>query len=77
VSQIRLERPCIVSLIGECATASVPQHMSVRLDTELRLDSSPLPPCGQAQRSRSGALRSEVKMNGDLGCRAAASVDRN
>ena len=47
MSQTRLERRCIVSLIGECATASVPQHMRVRLDTELRLDSSPLHHAGK------------------------------
>ncbi len=48
VAEICLQRPRIVPSVGEGVTASMPQHVRVWFEAELRLDPCPLEHPGEA-----------------------------
>ena len=66
VAEVRLQRPCVVPLVGQRVTAGVPQHVRVRLEAQLGLV-----PARSIMRANpavvNGAPRSDVNTKGDFG----------
>jgi hypothetical protein len=60
MAKVSLQRPCVVSLVGQREAAGMTQHMRVSLEAQLGGDASRLNHAGKAGRGeRRAALRCE------------------
>jgi hypothetical protein len=60
VAEVRLKRPCIVSSVGQCVAAGVPEHVRVCLEGQLGHLSGSFDHSGEAGVVK-GAPRSEAR----------------
>ena len=65
MSEVSLQCTGVVAVVGQLVTASVPKHVRMRLDSQLRRNR-----CRSTMREKpgaeSGAPRSETNTNGDF-----------
>ena len=66
VTEVGLKRPRVVALRRQCETAGVPQHVWMRLETELSFYARPFHHPSETGRGE-GRPRSEVNTKGDFG----------
>jgi hypothetical protein len=81
MSEVRLQRPSVVPLIGQCVAASVPEHVRMRLEIQLGLDPGALNHAGDpndcARRSCHGEPYLDkfvARARGDLPLMSVAST---